>query len=309
MPKDLYATLGVPKSATAEELRKSFRKLAKESHPDRHPNDKAAEDKFKTLSAAFDILGDPEKRKRYDRGEIDADGRETSRGFGGGGPFGGEAPFRRSSGGRAGTGFEGADLEDILNDLFRGRGPGGGAGQGRGPARGEDLRLKLSLDLEEAILGGPKRVVLPSGDALDLTLPKGAKEGQVLRLRGKGQPSRQGGPQGDALVELAIKPHPLYRVEGADLHMDLPITAPDAILGAKIDAPTPEGVVNLTVPAKANSGQTLRLKGRGGVDEQGRRGDLFAHLVITLPDPPDEALIKFAQEWRDKRPYVAKKRS
>ena len=319
MAQDPYQTLGVPRTASADDIRKAFRKLAKANHPDVNPGNDAAEERFKKVSAAFDILGDKEKKAKFDRGEIDADGRESTRGFGGGGNpftgagFGGRAP----GGGRRGGGgpFQGADFDDILSEMFRGGGgpgtAGGFAGAGfnpRAPAKGEDIRLRLEIELEEAIKGGPKRISLPDGQTLDLAIPAGAKDDQLLRLRGKGGPGRHGGPAGDALIELAIRPHPLYRREGADLHMDLPISAPDAILGAKVDAPTPDGQVTLTVPPRANSGQVLRLKGRGATDANGRRGDLMARLVVMLPEMPDEDLVRFAEEWREKRPYQPRRK-
>jgi len=322
--QDPYQTLGVSRSASADEIRKAFRKLAKANHPDVNPGNAAAEERFKRVSAAFDILGDAEKKAKFDRGEIDADGRESMRGFGGGGgPFsGGGGPFGGRSGGRragpgggfgGGGGGGGADFEDILAEMFgnrAGAGPQGGPGGfgARGPVKGDDLRLRLEIDLEEAIKGGPKRISLPSGATLDLTIPPAAREGQVLRLRGKGEAGRLGGPAGDALIELALRPHPLYRRDGADLTMDLPISVPDAILGARVDAPTPDGPVSLTVPPRANSGQTLRLKGRGAIDAQGKRGDLLARLVVMLPDMPDDALEAFAKEWRDKRPYQPRRK-
>ena len=325
MTQDPYQILGVSRSASADDIRKAFRKLAKANHPDVNPGNAAAEERFKRVSAAFDILGDPEKKTKFDRGEIDADGRESMRGFGGGSPFGGGgSPFgarnagRRAGpgggpGGGAGAGFGGGDFDDILAEMFgnragAGAGPQGGFGA-RGPVKGDDLRLRLEIDLEEAIKGGPKRISLPSGATLDLTIPAAARDGQTLRLRGKGEAGRQGGPTGDALIELAIRPHPLYRRDGADLSMDLPISVPDAILGARVDAPTPDGPVSLTVPPRANSGQTLRLKGRGATDAQGRRGDLLARLVVMLPDMPDEALEAFAREWRDKRPYQPRRKA
>ncbi len=325
MTQDPYQILGVSRSASADDIRKAFRKLAKANHPDVNPGNAAAEERFKRVSAAFDILGDPEKKTKFDRGEIDADGRESMRGFGGGSPFGGGgSPFgarnagRRAGpgggpGGGAGAGFGGGDFDDILAEMFgnragAGAGPQGGFGA-RGPVKGDDLRLRLEIDLEEAIKGGPKRISLPSGATLDLTIPAAARDGQTLRLRGKGEAGRQGGPTGDALIELAIRPHPLYRRDGADLSMDLPISVPDAILGARVDAPTPDGPVSLTVPPRANSGQTLRLKGRGATDAQGRRGDLLARLVVMLPDMPDEALEAFAREWRDKRPYLPRRKA
>ena len=305
MAQDPYQELGVARGASADEIRKSFRKLAKELHPDRNPGDKKAEERFKRLSAAFDILGDEEKKKKFDRGEIDADGRETMRGFGGGG-------FRPGQGAGGAEGFEGADFEEILGSMF-GRGGGGGnpfGGGGRGfQARGSDVRARLEIDLEDAIKGAVRRITFGDGKTLEVSIPKGAADGQTLRLRGQGHPGRNGGPAGDVLIELALKRHPVYRAEGADLHMDLPISVPDAVLGAKVDAPTPEGVVSLTVPKGSNSGAKLRLKGRGGVDaETGRRGDLFAHLVVTLPDPQDENLVRLAEQWRAERPYVAKRK-
>ena len=306
--QDPYTTLGVPRSASADEIRKAFRKLAKQHHPDHNPDNPKAEETFKHVTAAFDILGDADKRKKFDRGEIDADGRESARGFGGGGfNPGGFGRGGRRPGGRASGAFEGMDFEDILSDVFsrNAGGPGMGA---RGPQKGDDLKLKLEIDLEEAIKGGAKRITLPDGQTLDLTLPPASREGQVMRLRGKGAPGGRGGPDGDALIELSIKPHPVYRMEGTDLHMDLPVSVPDAILGAKVDAPTPDGQVSLTVPRHANSGQVLRLKGRGAADAQGRRGDLLAHLVVTLPDLPDEALEAFAREWRAKRPYTPRRK-
>lgn len=298
MAGDPYQELGVARGASPDEVRKAFRKLAKQLHPDKNPGDKAAEERFKRVSAAFDILGDPDKRTKFDRNEIDADGRETMRGFGGGQGFPGG--FQRG-----GQRFEGADFDEILSEVF-GRGGGGPRGFGGG-GRGQDVRARLEIDLEEAIRGGVKRIVFPDGRTLDVTIPKGAAEGQTLRLKGQGQPGRAGA--GDALVELAIRVHALYRREGADLHMDLPISLPDAVLGAKVDAPTPEGVVSLTVPKGASSGAVLRLKGRGAVDTQtGGRGDLFARLMIALPENPDPELERFAERFRSERPYTPRRK-
>lgn len=310
---DPYTELGVSRSASADEIRKSFRKLAKELHPDRNPGDARAEERFKRVSAAFDLLGDPEKKGRFDRGEIDADGRETVRGFDPrGGGFGGGGFGQRSGGpGSAGQGgfgaqFEGVDLNDILGDIFTRGGPGPRP-SGFGASRGADVRSRLEIDLEEAMRGGAKRVAFPDGRQLDVNIPKGAYEGQVLRLRGQGQPGR-GGPSGDAMVELAIRPHPIYRRDGADLHMDLPVTLYDAVLGAKVQAPTPEGEVSLTVPASSTSGAVLRLRGRGAVDGQtGRRGDLFAKIIVALPERDDD-LQALARTMKLDRPYAPRRR-
>jgi DnaJ-class molecular chaperone len=279
LARDPYQELGVSRTATADEIRKAFRKLAKQHHPDANPGDKKAEDKFKLVSAAFDIVGDAEKRKKFDLGQIDADGRETSRGFGG---QPGPGPFNAGP--------------------FGGGQPGGGGFS----AKGSDIKARLDIDLEDAIKGGKKRVAFSDGRTIDVTIPTGAQEGQTLRLKGQGSPGRGG--QGDALIELSIKPHPIYRREGEALVMDLPISIPDAVLGGKIEAPTPDGNVMLNVPKGSNSGQTLRLKGRGMPDAKGKRGDLLAKLVVTLPETVEEDLEKFAQAWRDQKPYTPKRK-
>jgi DnaJ-class molecular chaperone len=302
LAQDPYLELGVPRTASADEIRRAFRKLAKQYHPDKNPGDKPAEERFKRVSSAFDLLGDEDKRKKFDRGEIDADGREVHRGFNGD-PFG-----RGGFEGRGGAQFEGVDLNDILGEVFGGRGGGarGGFGGFGGPAKGQDVRAQVAIDIEEAIQGGRKRIAFSDGRTLDITIPKGAAEGQVLRLKGQGSPGRAGA--GDALIELAIRPHPVFKREGDNLVMDLPVSAPDAILGGKIEAPTPEGPVTLTVPPGSNSGSTLRLKGRGLAGPTGRRGDLMARLVVTLPEKPDPELQKFAETWRAERPYAPRRR-
>ncbi len=311
MAQDPYQELGVSRTASDEDVRKAFRKLAKQFHPDKNPGNKVAEDRFKRVSAAFDIVGDPDKRKKFDRGELDSEGREAHPGFrggAGGAPFGaGGNPFAGARPRGGAEGFEGVNFDDILGEMFGARGGaagGGGPGGGRGFAsRGSDVRVRLDIDLEDAISGALRRITFGDGKTLEVQVPKGAVEGQTLRLRGQGHPGRGGGPSGDVLIELAIKPHPIYRREGANLHMDLPVSVPDAVLGAKVAAPTPEGPVTLTVPKGSNSGATLRLKGRGGVDEAGKRGDLFARIVVTLPETPDADLVRFSETWRANRPY------
>ncbi|MDB5462827.1 MAG: dnaJ-class molecular chaperone [Phenylobacterium sp.] len=312
MASDPYQVLGVPRTASADDIRKAFRKLAKANHPDTNPNNKEAEERFKRVSGAFDILGDAAKKKKFDAGEIDADGRETMRGFGGGqGPWG-PAPgggFRGGGTHRAES-FEGVDLGDILGEMFGGArgGRAGGAGGGFGgfSQRGADVRAGLEIDLEEAIRGGKKRIAFSDGRTIDVTIPKGAQEGQTLRLKGQGSPGRSG--PGDAFIELTIAPHPIFRREGEVLVMDVPVTVYDAVLGGKAEAPTPDGPVTLTIPKGANTGTRLRLKGRGLADPQGRRGDLFARLVVALPDKPDAELEKLADTWKRERPYTAKRR-
>ena len=316
LASDPYTVLGVPRSASADEIRKAFRKLAKANHPDTNPNNKAAEERFKQVSGAFDIIGDPEKRKKFDAGALDNDGRETfGGGFGGGqgpwgpgpgGPFGG-GTYRQG----AESSFEGVDLGDILGEMFGGaRGGGGRGGQGGGfggfSQRGADVRARLQIDLEQAIKGGKRRVAFSDGRTIDVTIPKGAQENQTLRLKGQGSPGRAG--PGDAFIELTIAPHPIFRREGETLVMDVPVTVYDAVLGGKAEAPTPDGPVTLTIPKGANTGTRLRLKGRGLTDAKGHRGDLFARLVVALPDTPDAELEALAEKWRKERPYAPKKR-
>jgi DnaJ-class molecular chaperone len=317
LARDPYQELGVTRTATSDEIRKAFRKLAKENHPDTNPGNKTAEERFKKVSAAFDIVGDADKRKKFDAGEIDADGRETMRGFGGGGPWGassgsgggfqggqgGRGPFRTET-------FEGADLGDILGEMFGGgRGPGGGRGGGFGgfSQRGADVRAKLEIDLTDAIRGGKRRIAFSDGRTIDVTIPKGAQDGQTLRLKGQGAPGRSG--PGDAFIELAIQPHPVFRREGDVLVMDLPVTVYDAVLGGKVEAPTPDGPVTLTIPRGSNTGAKLRLKGRGLTDATGKRGDLFARLEVVLPDALDPELDTLAETLRTKRPYAPRRRT
>jgi DnaJ-class molecular chaperone len=307
LAQDPYIELGVARGAKADEVRKAFRKLAKELHPDKNPGNAKAEERFKRVSAAFDILGDEEKRKKFDRGEIDADGREISRGFNGGAGYGGGDPFGRggpgAQGGFGGS-FEGVDLNDIFGEILGGR---GGRGFG-GPAKGQDVRAKVEIDLEDAIQGGRKRIAFADGRTIDVNIPKGAIDGQMLRLKGQGAPGRAG--PGDAIIELAFKPHPVFRREGDNLIMDLPVTVPDAVLGAKVEAQTPDGAVSLTVPKGANGGQTLRLKGRGlPTARAGVRGDLLAKIQIVLPEPVDPQLLAFAETWRAERPYIPRRKS
>ncbi|GAA0389589.1 J domain-containing protein [Brevundimonas terrae] len=297
MAGDPYKELGVSKGASADEIKKAFRKLAKELHPDKNPGDKASEERFKRITAAFDLLGDAEKRAKYDRGEIDADGREQYRGFSGGAGGGGR------SGGFSGFGGSGqrGGFEDIdLSDLFAGFG-GGGANRGFGGGKGQDIRATLEVSLEEVISGTTRRIQFSDGRMVDVAIPKGASDGQVVRLKGQGAPGRT--QAGDAMIELRIVPHALYRRDGADLHMDLPVSVPDAVLGGKVTVPTPEGKVMMSIPKGSNSGKVLRLKGRGGYAD-GKRGDLLAKLMVTLPDEEDELLVRFAEDWRKNRPYT-----
>jgi DnaJ-class molecular chaperone len=304
---DPYKELGVSRGASADEIKKAFRKLAKELHPDKNPGDKGAEERFKRITAAFDLLGDAEKRAKFDQGQIDADGREQYAGFGGG--RGGGAGAAGGFGGFGGFGQEGgpggrASFDNIdLDELFGRFGGGGGARAGaRSPfnGKGSDVRATLDISLEDSITGATRRIQFSDGRTLDVAIPKGAGDGQTIRLKGQGAPGR-GGPAGDALIELKISAHPVFRVEGADLTMDQPVSLYDAILGGKIPVRTPEGTVSMTIPKGSTSGKVLRLKGRGAF-ANGKRGDLLAKLMIALPEGEDEALTKLAQKRRDEGP-------
>ncbi|MBF0664879.1 MAG: J domain-containing protein [Brevundimonas sp.] len=297
MAGDPYKELGVSRGASADEIKKAFRKLAKELHPDKNPGNRQADERFKRVTAAFDLLGDAEKRAKFDRGEIDADGREQFRGFGGGargGPGGG--PFGQAGAQRGG--FENIDLDDLFGGMFGGARAGGA--RGGFPSRGADVKATLEISLEDSISGATRRIQFSDGRTLDVTIPKGAADGQVIRLRGQGAPGASGRSEaGDALITLKIAPHPVFQRDGADLTMDLPVPLPDAVLGGKVPVRTPEGTVSMTIPAGSNSGKVLRLKGRGAF-VGGKRGDLLAKLMIQLPDSPDENLTKLAQEMRDR---------
>lgn len=297
MAGDPYKELGVARGASQDEIKKAFRKLAKELHPDKNPGNHDADERFKRITAAFDLLGDAEKRVKFDRGEIDADGREQFRGFQGAGGRGGPGgnPFGQ---GGARPGFENIDLDELFGGMFGGAGrPGARPGP---PPKGQDVRATLEISLEDSISGQTRRIQFSDGRTLDVAIPKGASDGQTIRLRGQGAPGR-GGPAGDALIELKIAPHPVFTRDGADLTMDQPVSLVDAVLGGKIPVRTPEGTVSMTIPKGSNSGKVLRLKGRGAFAD-GRRGDLLAKLMIQLPEPEDPALTKLAQDQRDKGP-------
>ncbi|MGQ0532546.1 MAG: DnaJ C-terminal domain-containing protein [Caulobacteraceae bacterium] len=300
MSWDPYAALGVSRSASADDIRRAYRALAKELHPDVRPGDKSAEERFKRATAAFNLLSDPVTKQRFDRGEIDADGNErmafSSR------P---RQSTRAHAGASAGYGGNGAgagagdpfDLGDIFSDLF---GPGfGGGARSYSRMRGRDIRFTLDIDFIDAINGARRRISLAEGRTLDIAIPAGVESGQVLRLKNQGGAGVQGGPAGDALVELNVRPHPFFRREGQDVHMDLSISLTEAVEGARIQTPTPSGTVTLTIPAGSNTGKVLRLKGKGVAGH----GDQFVRLQVVLPDTPDEDLRKFAKKW-PKRGYV-----
>jgi DnaJ-class molecular chaperone len=291
---DPYTALGVSRSATADEIRRAYRRLAKELHPDVRPGDKQAEERFKRATAAFNLLSDPVTKGRYDRGEIDADGNERMA-FGSR-PRQGARAHAGAGAGPGGVGGDAFDLGDIFSDLF---GPGFGGGRGYTRMRGRDIRFTLDIDFLDAVNGAKRRISLAEGRTLDVAIPAGVETGQVLRLKNQGGPGVQGGPAGDALVELNVRPHPYFRRDGQDVHLDLNISLTEAVEGARIQTPTPSGPVTLTIPAGSNTGKTLRLKGKG----VGGQGDQFVRLQVVLPDAPDEDLRKFVKKW-PKRGYV-----
>jgi DnaJ-class molecular chaperone len=293
---DPYASLGLSRTATGDEIRRAYRKLAKELHPDVRPDDKQAEERFKRATAAFNLLSEPATKLRFDRGEIDADGNERMA-FGSR-PHARQSARASSNAGGAGAGGAEFDLGDIFSDLF-GSGAGGGGARSYSRMRGRDIRFTLDIDFLDAVNGAKRRVSLAEGRTLDVNIPPGVESGQVLRLKGQGGPGVQGGPPGDALVELNVRPHPFFRREGQDIHMDLNVSLTEAVEGARVQAPTPSGNVALTIPAGANTGMTLRLKGKGVAGH----GDQFVRLLVMLPESIDDELKKFVKKW-GKRDYI-----
>jgi len=313
--RDPYEVLGVPRGASAAAIKSAYRKLAKKHHPDSNKNDPKAAERFSELNTANEILGDEDKRKQFDRGEIDAEGKPRFTGFPGGGAGGGRAgpggfesyTFRSGGGGGAGAGA----FEDILNSMFANAGRGGRAGAGRaspfefdtgGIGLDLDVTVSMSVSLEEAVKGGEKRVRLPSGKELNVKIPAGVSEGQQIRLRGQGE-TAQGHPPGDLLITVQIAPHAFFKVDGSDLRVDLPITLYEAVLGGKVRVPTLGGAVELSIPKNTSSGRTFRLKGKGLPKAGGGSGDLFVTTRIMLPDGNDSELEALMQKWRDGHPY------
>ena len=294
---DPYTILGVKREASQEEIRRAYRKLAKQHHPDLNPGKREAEAQFKTISAAYDLLSDPEKRARFDRGEIDAAGAERPE----------HAAYRRYAEGAQGakyqqeSGLSEEDLGDIFADLFGRRGGQGGATI---RLRGADRAFSLTIDFLEAALGAKKRLTFAPGRSLDVTIPAGFADGQILRLKGQGEPGIGGGPPGDALIEVHVAPHPLFRSVGNDIHVELPATIAEAVLGGKIAVPTISGTVSMTVPKGSDSGTVLRLKGRGIAPASGSPGDQYVTLKIVLGEQKaDPELAAFLEKWAPRRPF------
>ncbi len=313
--RDPYDILGVSRSASEAEIKKAYRRLAKKHHPDQNPNDAKAKDRFAELNAAHEIVGDAEKRKAFDRGEIDAEGKprfqQSFHPGAGRGPdaghaetfefgFGPQGPFQRRS--AAGGGFAGADFADILSSAF------GGAARGRAQPqeemKGEDIEISATVTLEDIAAKAPARVALPNGRTVEVAIPDTVLDGQKMRLRGQGQVSPRSGLAGDALLTLRIAPHKLFRREGRDLFLDLPLAIDEAVLGATVRVPTLTGAVEVTIPAGANDGRVLRLRGKG-LTVGKTAGDLLATLRIRLPE--DQARLKaLAEDLRGQGSYRAR---
>jgi DnaJ-class molecular chaperone len=322
--RDPYDVLGVPRSSDAAAIKSAYRKLAKKLHPDANKSDPKAAQRFGELNTAYEILSDDGKRKAFDRGEIDAEGKPRFHGFEGfrgqpGGSFrpedfeqmfGGAGGFRRAGRGGAG-GFSG--IEDIIKGMF-----GGAAAGGRrtgfethvdmedfaAPPSGRDVAVPLTISLAEAAKGGTRRVRLPNGKEVDVKIPAGLADGQQIRLKGQGQPGP--GAAGDALITVTIAPHPLFTRDGSNLRLELPVTLYEAVLGAKVRVPTLDGAVELAIPAGTSSGRTFRLKGKG-LAGKGAAGDLLVAVRIVLPAEKDEALAELMKRWRDGKPYDPRK--
>lgn len=302
----LYETLGVEKTATDDEIRKAYRKLAKAHHPDLNPGNKQAEQTFKEVAAANAILSDPEKRRRYDAGEIDEQGAEKPperrfyREYADAGPN-----FRYGTGDDFGQ-YE--DLGGIFSEMFR-EGGGPQRGGARLRMRGQDMGFRLPIDFLDAVNGARKRIDLPGDRTLDVTIPPGVETGRVLRLAGMGGPGVNGGPPGDALIEIEVRPHPTFERDGTTIRSVLPITVGEALSGASVRVETVTGPVDLKVPKGSNTGRVMRLRGKGAPDSQGQRGDHLVELRVMLPDPPDADLERLVSEWERAHPYDPRRRT
>mgnify|MGYP002631142158 CR=1 FL=1 len=295
MTEELYEVLGVKKNASKADIKKAHRSQAKKHHPDLNPGDKAAEETFRKVQAAYNVLSDEEKRRQYDAGEIDAEGKEKPRQF-----YreyadaGGNHPYASSAG------FD--DLGDIFSDIFRAQQHGGEKAHIR--MQGGDIGYRMEVSFLEAVNGATKRVTMPDGKTLDITIPTGHRDGQILRLRGKGMPGLGGGSAGDAHVEVHVKPHRTFRRRGGDILVELPIALNEAVLGAKVHVPTAQGSVSMTIPPGSNTGDTLRIKGKG-VAAHGKHaaGDQLVTLSVVLPKKTDAKLGAFLEEWAKDHRY------
>jgi DnaJ-class molecular chaperone len=290
--RDPYDILGVGRSASADDIKKAYRQLARDNHPDRHPGNTQAAERFKDISAAYGVLGDPEKRRRFDAGEIDAQGQERARG-GWGRWGGGASPF-----------------EDLFRH-HRARAAGAGFGAGRGGtvrANGANVSYVLKVRFVDAALGARRRVAMTNGKHFYVTVPPGTEDGQVLRLKGQGMPGIGGGAPGDAHVEVRVEPDETFTRQGNNIHCELPVSLNEAVLGGKVQVPTIHGTVTMGIPAGANTGTKMRLKGQGIKPKSGQPGDQYVTLQVVLPEKPDEELTDFIRRWAEKHPYTVRKK-
>ena len=314
---DPYSTLGVARNATEKDIKSAYRKLAKELHPDRNKDNPKAAERFSDVTKAYDLLSDKDKRAKFDRGEIDADGNPAMPfGMGGAGGFRPGAAGGRGFSAQDFEGFggaEGLDISDLFEGLFGGgRGAGaagmGGMGGTAGrrpppPRKGANVQYRLRVPFADAAALKPQRITLADGKTIDLKLPAGVEDGTQMRLSGKGEPGPAG--NGDALVTIVVEPHPFFRRDGDDVRLDLPITLDEAVQGAKVKAPTVDGAVMLTVAPGSGSGKVLRLKGKGFSKKGGGRGDQLVTLEIELPDDVAQLAAKL-EGWKDDRNVRAK---
>tara|TARA_R110000772_G_scaffold188684_1_gene299723 strand:- start:833 stop:1750 length:918 start_codon:yes stop_codon:yes gene_type:complete len=287
-----YDLLGLKPSATADDVRKAYRKLAKKCHPDLHPGDAKAEARFKAVSQAQALLSDPEKRARFDAGEIDAAGNERA-------PEHFYHPHADSEDGARYARYNGGvhpdAMSDIFAELFRNQ-----QDRAHVKMRGHDIHYNIDIPFLEAARGTKKRATMADGKQLDITIPEGLQSGQLLRLRGKGTPGLEGGPPGDAYIDVRVSPHTFFTRRGNDIHVTVPVTISEAVLGGKIKVPTINGTVEMTVPKHANTGAVLRLKERGVLERKsGKRGHQHVRLEVVLPEKPDKALDTFAAAWAE----------
>ncbi len=280
-----YETLGVPRNASPEQIKRAFRRLARDRHPDRHPDDPDAEEAFKEISVAYDILSDPVQRARFDRGEIDAGGAPRRRRASSSARWHGKSPFER---------FFSRDAE----------GPSAGAAGIK--VDGADVTYTLRVSFMEAARGTTKRISLTNAARLDITVPAGTRTGQVLRLKGQGMNGIGGGKPGDALIEMIVEPHAVFTLDGNDIRIEVPVTLQEAILGGRIGVPTVDGTVSVTVPPASNSGTVLRLRGKG-LANGSERGDQYVKLRVVLPNKPDKALCDFISRWAQQNDYEVRR--
>ena len=299
---DPYSILGVPRGAGEKDIKSAYRKLAKELHPDRNQDNPKAAERFSEITRAYDLLSDKDKRARFDRGEIDIDGNPAGFGYGGGGSgggFGGRDQRGFRADGFEGFGGDGIDIGDIFDGLFGGRGGMGGGGARRGPApKGANAQYKLGVSLPDAAMLATQRITLADGKTIDLKLPAGVEDGTQMRLSGKGEPGPGG--NGDAIVLIHLQPHAFFRRDGDNLRLDLPVSLDEALHGAKVKVPTPEGAVMLSLAPGTSSGKTLRLKDKGFSRKDGSRGDQLVTIEVQLPEG-DADLLQRLDGWRDTR--------